>query len=206
MDYSLLEELKDKLGGARLGAPAWVGLALVCAAVLFGALRLLPPPSPELSIETAAEAAAGEGDEPAEASPVFVHVSGAVASPGLVELPEGSRVADAIQAAGGLSEGADGSSVNLARPLADGEQVVVGLQASEAEGAPQAVADAPGKVSINSATAEQLEALPGIGPATAQKIVADRKANGPFASIDELTRVSGIGQKKYEALAGLITL
>lgn len=206
MDYSLLEELKDKLGGARMGAPAWIGLALICAAVLFGALHLLAPPSPELSIETAAEAAAGEGEGTAEAAPVFVHVSGAVASPGLVELPEGSRVADAIQAAGGLAEGADGSSVNLARPLADGEQVVVGLQASEAGGAQEAASGAPGKVSINSATAEQLQALPGIGPATAEKIVADRKANGPFASIDELTRVSGIGQKKYEALAELITL
>lgn len=206
MDYSLLEELKDKLGGARMGAPAWIGLALICAAVLFGALRLLAPPSPELSIETAAEAAAGEGEGAAEASPVFVHVSGAVASPGLVELPEGSRVADAIQAAGGLAEGADGSSVNLARPLADGEQVVVGLQAADAGGAQEAASGAPGKVSINSATAEQLQALPGIGPATAEKIVADRKANGPFASIDELTRVSGIGQKKYEAMAGLITL
>lgn len=206
MDYGFLEELKDKLGWTRLGAPALMGLALLCAAVLFGALRLLAPPAPELGIETAGGAAAAEDGGSDEAAPLFVHVSGAVASPGLVELPAGSRVADAIDAAGGLAEGADGSSVNLARPLADGEQVSVGLQALQAalpEGAPPA---APGKVSINSATAEQLQELPGIGPATAEKIVADRKANGPFASPEDLTRVSGIGQKKYEALADLITL
>lgn len=203
MDYSFIEEIRDKLGAGRLSGPALAGLAVLCIAVLLMAGRLLMPPAAELSIETGPD----EEEQAAEPSTVFIHVFGAVTAPGLVELPEGSRVADAIEAAGGLAEGADSASVNLARVVADGEQVAVGSSvAAEGEAAAGAPAAGSGKVSINSATEAELQSLPGIGEATAAKIVADRKANGPFASLEDLTRVSGIGQKKYEALAELITL
>lgn len=197
MDYSLLEEIRDKLGAVRPSGPVMAGLAVLCIAVLLMAARLLMPPAAGLSIETSP---CGETEEP-QPSTVFIHVSGAVGAPGLVELPEGSRVADAIEAAGGFAEGADSASVNLARVVADGEQVAIGSCA--AAGVP---ATGSGKVRINSATEAELQSLPGVGEATAAKIVADRKANGPFASLEDLMRVSGIGQKKYEALADLIAL
>lgn len=205
MDYSLLEEIRDKLGAVRPSGPVMAGLAVLCIAVLLMAARLLMPPAAGLSIETSP---CGETEEP-QPSTVFIHVSGAVGAPGLVELPEGSRVADAIEAAGGFAEGADSASVNLARVVADGEQVAIGSCAA-AEDESGAVAGVPatgsGKVRINSATEAELQSLPGVGEATAAKIVADRKANGPFASLEDLMRVSGIGQKKYEALADLIAL
>jgi competence protein ComEA len=127
--------------------------------------------------------------------PVVIDVAGAVASPGVMELPAGARVRDAIAAAGGFLVGADRSSINLARPLVDGEQVYV----------PAAGEDRADAVNVNSADAGALEALPGIGPVLAERIVADRAANGPFVTIEDLGRVSGIGPSLVARLAGLAT-
>jgi len=151
---------------------------------------------------------------------VFVHVVGAVARPGLYGLAAGSRVADAIAGAGGLLGSAEERAVNLARQLTDGEQIVIPTSDEVAEaggfGATPMVAGGPSSppggspagssapVDINSADAAALDTLPGIGPSTAAKIVADREANGPFASPEDLGRVSGIGPKKLETLIGLI--
>lgn len=142
---------------------------------------------------------------------IAVHVSGAVAAPGVYELEEGARVADAVEHAGGFLEGAAENALNLARVLNDGEQVVV--PTAEEHAAQQSAAEASGgaagvggKVNINTASAEQLDTLPGVGESTAQKIIADREANGPFSSPEDLKRVSGIGDKKYAELADLITV
>lgn len=155
--------------------------------------------------------AAGEDHQGEETAPVVaVHVSGAVARPGVYELPEGSRANDAIAAAGGALEDADPNALNLARVLSDGEQVVVPtVQESEQQDYADATGQTSGlsgKVNINTASAEQLDTLPGVGESTAQKIIDDREENGPFSSPEDLKRVSGIGEKKYEDLADLITV
>lgn len=153
---------------------------------------------------------ASEIEQPAPT--IAVHVSGAVAAPGVYELAEGSRAADAIEAAGGAAEGAAADALNLARVLSDGEQIVVptaeehAQQQAAASGVGASSGAAGGKVNINTATAEQLDTLPGVGESTAQKIIADREANGPFSSPEDLKRVSGIGDKKYAELADLITV
>ena len=145
-----------------------------------------------------------------ESNAIVVHVDGAVASPGVYELAIASpRVRDAVDAAGGLAQGADTSSMNLALPLGDGQKVHVPFE-GEAAGAEadssggDAVGSVPSPlpslVNINSATAEELDSLPGVGPSTAAAIVEDRDANGPFSSAEDLMRVSGIGEKKFAKL------
>ena len=156
------------------------------------------------------------------ASVVTVHVDGAVQEPGVYELGGASpRVNDAVAAAGGLVSDADTTSLNLAASVADGDKVHVprvGEEVSLGEGGSGAASatgsgtgagassgsGASGPVNINSATVEELDALPGVGPSTAQAIVDDRTQNGPFASIEDLMRVSGIGEKKFEKLKGHI--
>lgn len=128
---------------------------------------------------------------------VLVHVVGKVAEPGVVELPIGSRVQDAVDAAGGATSNKALESVNLARLVVDGEQIVVG---APAEGT------ASSKISINSASVEQLDELPGVGPAIAERIVQWRETNGPFTSIDELTEVSGIGPSILEQIRDLASM
>jgi competence protein ComEA len=139
---------------------------------------------------------------------VVVHVVGAVRSPGLYRLAEGSRIADAIGKAGGPRAKAALELVNLAAPVADGQQVVVpirGKTVTAPAGAP-APGLAGGKVQLNSATLEQLDALPGIGPVTAQRILDYRTANGAFSSVDELDAVPGIGPARLEQLKPLVDL
>ena len=150
-------------------------------------------------------------DAPVVEKTIFVHVEGAVVSPGLFELSEGSRVYDAIQAAGGFAEDARHDAVNLARILTDGEQIIVPATQTDGDSdATPATAASPGtvagKVNINTADAAMLDTLPGIGASTAAKIVADREANGPFKTIEDLKRVSGIGDKKFTQLEGCITV
>lgn len=160
--------------------------------------------------------AAGEKDPATQRC--FVHVDGAVGSPGVVEL-QGSdlRVYDAVQAAGGLLDDADTSAVNLAEPLADGAKIHIpqqGEDQSEQSGVPIAgqaqTSGATGSgggvalVNINTASSEELQTLPGIGEATASAIIDERERNGPFASIEDLMRVSGIGEKKFAKVEGSI--
>jgi competence protein ComEA len=142
---------------------------------------------------------------PDAATALVVDVAGAVRRPGLYRLPQGSRIADAIARAGGMSRHAARAAVNLAAPLADGEQVLVpsgtgGAIAAGASGAPSPTAP----VDLNTATVEQLDALPGIGPVTAQKIVDYRTQNGPFTSVDDLDAIPGIGPARIENLRGLV--
>lgn len=155
-----------------------------------------------------------EGTNEANASTLFVHIAGSVKNPGLYELPQGSRVSDAVSAAGGMSEDANTSSVNLARQLTDGEQIIVAsnediLAATEtgtSNGSPAGEVSSQGKVNINTASAEELMTLDGVGEATADKIIAYRQENGSFSRIEEIKEVSGIGEKKFEAMKDAITV
>jgi competence protein ComEA len=131
----------------------------------------------------------------------------------VVELPPGARVVDAVAAAGGLSPGAHLGLLNLAKVLSDGEQVVVGVPGVAGDsggagpaGSGSADAGVGAPVNLNTATLEQLETLPGVGPATAQKILDYRTANGPFQSVDQLQDITGIGPAKYAAIAPKVTL
>ncbi|MCV2491628.1 helix-hairpin-helix domain-containing protein [Geodermatophilus sp. YIM 151500] len=176
-------------GAAGPGAEATAG----SAAGSVGA----PPATP--SVGTAAEATA----------PVVVSVVGLVVRPGLVTLPAGARVADAVAAAGGLLPEADPASVNLAAPLSDGQQVAVGAPGAPA--APPAAAgaatpDGPVTVNLNTATEAELDALPGIGPVLAGRIVDHRTRHGPFRSVDQLDDVPGIGPAVFEGVAGAVTV
>lgn len=156
----------------------------------------------------------GSGTPAAEPVMIMVHVIGAVREPGLVSLPERARVADAIEQAGGLTRDADPDRLNLAQVLGDGQQVVIGTKrkpagevrdgsgADPGSGGP----DAPGRagqqqVNLNTATQAELEALPGIGPVTAGKIIAWRQQHGRFGRVEELQEVDGIGPKTFAELA-----
>jgi len=127
---------------------------------------------------------------------LVVDVAGAVANPGVYSLPLNSRVVEAIKAAGGLKKGADTSDINQARILKDGEQIYVYPAASKVVGARPAVRK-NGPIMINRATVKDFEALDGIGPVLANRIVAYRKISGPFAAIEDLLKVPGIGQSKF---------
>ncbi|GAA2233009.1 ComEA family DNA-binding protein [Herbiconiux moechotypicola] len=155
-------------------------------------------------------------------SVVTVHVLGAVGAPGVYELPVGSRVVDGVEAAGGLAESADAGSVNLARPLVDGEQLRVlsvgeevprvptgpepGASGAAASVEPAAGAGAGALIDLNRATAMELESLPRIGPAMAARIVEWRDQNGGFSAVDDLLQITGIGDKTFEGLRDLVTV
>jgi competence protein ComEA len=143
---------------------------------------------------------------PTGAQPLLVvHVVGAVRRAGLFRLRDGSRVADALARAGGPTRHADLAAVNLAAPLVDGEQVVVPRRGPGGSAAVTATPGAGAKVSLGSATVEQLDELPGVGPVTAQKIVDWRATHGPFRSADDLDDVPGIGPARIEQLRDLVT-
>ena len=149
--------------------------------------------------------AAGAGVTGLPSSRVVVDVVGAVRRPGLYRLAQGSRIADALTRAGGATAKADLAQVNLAAPLADGEQVVVprrGVAAAAAGSGSAGAAAAP--VQLSTATLEQLDSLPGVGPVTAQKILDYRQKHGAFQSVDELDAVPGIGPKRLDQLHELV--
>ena len=132
---------------------------------------------------------------------IYVHVAGEVKSPGLYALSVGSRVEDAIELAGGLTKSAFEQSVNLARMVSDGEQIVV-LSKSQVSGS----GNASEFISLNNATLEQLESLPGVGPSLAARIIEHRKAIGSFSDLSQLRDVSGIGEKLYAKISPRLTL
>ncbi|WP_111557207.1 ComEA family DNA-binding protein [Kitasatospora sp. SolWspMP-SS2h] len=136
--------------------------------------------------------------------PLVIDIAGKVRHPGLRTLPAGSRVADALAVAGGPLPDTDTSLLNLARPLTDGEQILVGTDPLPGGAATGGVPAGP--VSLNRAGADQLDTLPGVGPALAQRILQYRLAHGPFQSVDQLRQVPGIGPRKYEDLKPLLTL
>ncbi|MFG2113471.1 helix-hairpin-helix domain-containing protein [Streptomyces sp. NPDC048718] len=213
-------------GGA--GAYFWSGRPQqVTAPAVPAAARALPEPefSPSSS-PPAPPAPPPSGLSPAAAGPVppagagagagavvVVDVGGKVRRPGVFTLPAGSRVADAVRAAGGIRSGTDLTGLNRARVLQDGEQVVVGLPAIPAGGAGAAGAvggavpvppGQAGPLSLSVATAEQLDALPGVGPVLARHIVEHRAEHGGFRSVAELRDVSGIGERRFADLAPLV--
>jgi competence protein ComEA len=181
--------------------------ALLAAALLLVALVL----AGKYVVRTGASASpppvALVRERPAARPAVLVHVVGAVREPGLYRLKDGSRVADAVARAGGATPKADLALVNLAAPVADGTQVVVPARAPPPGAAGPAGGSGPGRagpVHLNTATVEELDALPGVGPVTAQKIIDFRQANGAFASVDELDAVPGIGPARLEELRKLV--
>jgi competence protein ComEA len=147
-----------------------------------------------------------------------VHVAGRVLRPGVVHLPAGARVIDAVAAVGGVTAGADAARINLARPLADGEQVLVLAEGEPAPalgpgsvgppagaGAPASVGG-PALVDLNTATLADLDTLPGVGPVLAQRILDWRRTNGRFTSVDELREITGVGEKRLADLRGKVTV
>jgi competence protein ComEA len=236
----------------RTGAIALAVVALIAILVtVFTLVRDRPAPvmSAKLPpVERASSASPRSSANPSAGQagadrPVVVSVVGLVHTPGLVTLAPGSRIADAVQAAGGVVAGADTVGLNMARPLSDGEQIVVGLApvsgqptvlgsssgsgsvpaaGAPASGAPAGPASGPrsgppsgspsgsvkpkpgGVLDLNTATVEQLDALPGVGPVTAAAIVAYRQANGRFTSVDQLGDVDGIGPARLEKLRPLV--
>ncbi|WP_373426980.1 ComEA family DNA-binding protein [Microbacterium sp. SORGH_AS_0888] len=172
------------------------GFALVVAT---GMLRGVvgAEPVPVVSPTTTASPGAADVREAA----VYVHVAGAVRSPGLYVLSAGSRVVDAVGAAGGLADDADAAALNLARPLSDGEQIRVPRVGESAPAAGTGVqAPTDGVVDLNTADAAALDTLPRVGPAIAQRIIEWREANGAFTSVDDLLAIPGIGEKMLESL------
>jgi competence protein ComEA len=209
-------------GPTRLVTSA-VAVVVVCAGAWF-LVRTPPPPSeadlpvarppsggpsgPEATLPVAT--AVGDPLGTPAPGPVIVHVAGAVLLPGVYQLGPGSRVDDAVRSAGGPTDGAELGRINLAAPLVDGDQIYVPEVGEVApQPAPVPASAGPdlapsGPVDVNRAPARELETLPGVGPATAAAIVAERERNGPFASFEDLERVPGIGPAKLAGLVGLV--
>ena len=139
------------------------------------------------------------------AAEIYVHILGQVARPGLYALPDGARAVDAVAAAGGFTPQADAGGVNLARFVSDGEQIVVPAVGEANSGAAPGVGG-DGRVNLNTADAAALDTLPGVGPATAAKILAWREQHGRFEAVEDLLDVGGIGEAKLEALRDLVTV
>lgn len=214
-----------RAGALALGAVAAVAVLIT----VFTLIRDEPAPVSSANlpaVEMVSSASPRPEQAPQSQQPVVVSVVGLVHKPGLVTLAAGARVADALDAAGGVTDGADTIGLNMARRVADGEQVIVGiapvpgqraaLASSVAPGA--AGAAAPGEtpvaaeaataatapVDLNTATAEQLDTLPGIGPVTAAAIVAWRDEHGSFGSVEQLSEVDGIGPARLDKLRDLV--
>jgi competence protein ComEA len=203
MQPIVLSRRRVLLGGLLLVVALLVGARFVVrAGTPAGAAA---PPIVGSAGDPATAAPGAAGSEAATRS--VVYVVGAVRRPGLYRLPSGSRVADAVARAGGVTRRADPAALNLAAPVADGEQVLVPARlpraVAAAQGAPVPGVPA-GPIQLSSATADQLDSLPGIGPATAQKILDYRAEHGAFRSVDELDDVPGIGPTRVEQLRGLV--
>lgn len=183
---------------ARASPGEVVILAIMAAVVTAGSatvlLRQKPPPRPPLS---------RIAPSPSPLKMLVVHVAGAVASPGVYELEDGSRVRDAVAAAGGAAAGANLDALNLAQVLVDGQKVWVGSGESVSEPAQEGTQN--GKVNLNLATQAQLEDLPGVGPVLAERIIGYRQKKR-FTSVKQLLEVEGFGPRKYESVKDLVTV
>ncbi len=180
-------------------------VALVAVVVLVVGLRHLHGHA-RAALVTPPVRPRAQPSQPAVPQTVVVDVEGAVRRPGLIQLPKSARVADAVARAGGMTAKASRAGVNLAAPVVDGQQVLVpGAGVATAAGGSGTGAATSGPVSLSSATAEQLDSLPGVGPATAQKIVDYRTQHGAFRSVDELDAIPGIGPARIAQLQGLVT-
>ncbi len=213
--------LADRLGVSV--ATVVLGVLAVASAAIGGWWALRAPPGPDpaeiLPMAGSVEIPTPEPSPVRDPGRIMVDVVGAVARPGLHELPAASRVADAVAAAGGLTAEADRVRLNLAEPLSDGSRLwvpavgesagpeVVPITSGPGDGSPETSAAAGGApLNVNTASAAALEALPGIGPALAAAIVEHRQRSGPFATVDELVEVSGIGPVKLEQIRPLATV
>jgi competence protein ComEA len=204
--HPLLERLHDLRADRRVGSSL-----LACLAVAAGLAWLRTsshgagsPDAVPTTETTVARRVASSTTQPE----VIVDVVGAVHAAGVVRMPAGARVYDAIAAAGGATADADVEQLNLAARLADGARIAVphkGETLPPSTGIDSGAAAAAGPVDLNTATPEALDALPGVGPATAAAIVRDRDEHGPFRSVDDLARVRGIGPAKLEQLRDLVT-
>jgi competence protein ComEA len=214
----------------RAGAIALAAIAAIAVLVtIFTMMRDQPAPvvSAKLPpVEMASSARRGPSPSPSAGpnQPVVVSVVGLVHTPGLVTLAPGARIADALKAAGGTTDGADTIGLNMARQVGDGEQIVVGIAPAKGQPAvlgssvgsgsaapgPPGTASRPAKaapaqmINLNTATVQQLDTLPGVGPVRAAAIVAWRDANGKFTSVDQLGEVDGIGPARLEKLRPLV--
>jgi competence protein ComEA len=187
---------------SRRAALALIVLAF-CGALLVGRMRAGGPTGGQAPASTAATSTTAAVPA-ATAGPLLVHVVGAVAHPGVYELAAGDRARDAVEAAGGATKRAVLEGLNLAAPVADGEQVVVPVKGQASRAA--ATSSKPATVRLNQADEAALDTLPGVGPATAQRIIAWRDEHGPFRSVEDLLDVPGIGESKLGAMRDLIEL
>jgi competence protein ComEA len=199
MDWLKQQIISALSGDQKVSKQLLIALAAIVAVVSLVLVALNRPEAP------AGEFAINQNPSDSESVDqyLYVHIVGEVKSPGMYQLPLGARLIDAVFSAGGLTAEADNSSVNLARELSDGEQIIVHKIGEE--GAAGTVAGT-GLVSINRAGDKQLEELPGIGPALAGRIIAWREANGGFKSKKDLLKVSGIGESILAGFIDLITL
>jgi competence protein ComEA len=199
MDWLKNQILAALSGDQKVSRQLLLALAAVVAFVslVLVVVNRPEPPAGEFSINEQ------PSDSVAIEQYLYVHIVGEVVTPGMYQLPLGARLVDAVFAAGGLTEFADTSSVNLARELSDGEQVVVSSVNEQSE---TLGTSSGGLISINRASDKELEELPGIGPALSARIIAWREANGGFKSIEDLLKVSGIGENLLSGLKDSVTL
>lgn len=197
-----VEPFVDGVEGRRWATRGRVAAVAAAALLVLGAVVVLRAVQETPSVVVPAAAGATMGAAPVEAPEVVVHVVGQVLQPGLVHLPAGARLADAIDAAGGAGPEADLAAINLARVLTDGEQVVVPRPGEQPQSAGAAGADPA--IDLNTAATADLDTLPGIGPVLAQRIVDWRTEHGAFTAVDELAEVRGIGSSLLEGLRDLV--
>jgi competence protein ComEA len=228
----MVDRFQDWRSDSRFGVVILIVVALVAGVVWYriGISGSGDAGAAPKRVNTAARAPAAQAPDPTTTSSsassggkvsprIAVHVAGAVTRPGVVELPAGSRVIDAVESVGGGSADADLDRLNLAAKLTDGQRVYVPKVGQPdpgvvpdvggspaAAGAPSGGATAGGKLNVNTATQAQLEDLPGIGPTYAQAIIAERQRRGGFKSVNELRSVRGIGDKRFAELAPLVTV
>jgi competence protein ComEA len=199
MDWLKNQVIAALSGDQKVSKQLLIALAgvVAVASLVLVAVNRPEPPTGEFSVS--ADETANEVIEQF----LYVHVVGEVQSPGMYQLPIGARLVDAVFAAGGLTEDADNASVNLARELSDGEQIVVFSISQEGQ---SPGTNSSGLISLNRAGDKELEELPGIGPALAGRIIAWREANGGFKSVQDLLKVSGIGESLLSGVVDLVTL